>query len=198
MRGLSPIHASLAALFQSVTARTAGFNTLDLAFMRAPTLFLVIFLMFIGASPGSTGGGVKTTCLAVFFGVLVNRLRGREQINLFRRTITRETGIKAIALVLLAVAFIGILLFLLLIVQAPDLRHEHPREFLDYAFEAVSAFATVGLTLGMTPELHTGGKIIVILMMFVGRVGLLTVAFAITGRSRPNSTRYAEENIMIG
>ena len=186
------------ALFQSVTARTAGFNTIDLNTFRAPTVFLVIFLMFVGASPGSAGGGVKTTSMALFFAIFYNRLKGNQHTSLFRRTIPDEAITKALALVLLAIILIGIALFGLMIVQSSDLAHENMREFLGYTFEAFSAFGTVGLSIGATAKLNSVGKLIIIVLMFVGRVGLLTMAFAIAGRTRRHAPRYAEENIMIG
>jgi len=105
---------------------------------------------------------------------------------------------KALALVLLAIILIGIALFALMIVQNLDLAHESAREFLNYSFEAFSAFGTVGLSIGATAKLTSTGKAIIIILMFVGRVGLLTMAFAIAGRTRRFATRYAEENIMIG
>ena len=196
--GMSFMEGVWISLFQSVSARTAGFNSVDLNGFRAPTLFLMMFLMFVGASPGSAGGGVKTTCLALFFAVFYNRLRGNPHVSLFHRTIPDELVTKALALVLLAAILIGCALFALLAAHSPDPTHEGPREFLAYAFEAVSAFGTVGLSMGMTADLNTAGKWIIILLMFVGRVGLLTLAFAIAGRTRRFSARYAEENVMIG
>ncbi|AMV70947.1 TrkH family potassium uptake protein [Desulfuromonas carbonis] len=186
------------ALFQSVTARTAGFNTIDLNAFRAPTVFLVIFLMFVGASPGSAGGGVKTTSMALFFAIFYSRLKGNQHTSLFRRTIPEEVITKGLALVLLAIILIALALFGLMIVQSSDLAHENMREFLGYTFEAFSAFGTVGLSIGATAKLNPMGKLIIILLMFVGRVGLLTMAFAIAGRVRRHAPRYAEENIMIG
>lgn len=198
LAGMSVSEGFWTSLFQSVTARTAGFNTIDLNVFRVPTLFLIIFLMFIGASPGSAGGGVKTTSLALFFAIFYSRLKGNPHTSLFRRTIPDDVITKALALVILAVILIGLSLFGLLIVQAPDLAHEEHREFLGYLFETFSAFGTVGLSIGATAKLNTAGKIIIILLMFVGRVGLLTMAFAIAGRIRQHAPRYAEENIMIG
>ncbi|PJA77217.1 potassium transporter [bacterium CG_4_9_14_3_um_filter_65_15] len=190
--------ALLVSLFQSVTTRTAGFNTMDLDLLRTPTIMAMVFLMFIGASPGSTGGGVKTTSLALFYGIMVSRLKGNRHTNLFRRTLPDETVTKALALVMLAVILIGIALFGLLLVQVPERAHEGSRVLLGHAFEAVSAFATVGLSLGVTGALTVAGKWIIIVLMFIGRVGLLTVAFAIAGRTRRYPTHYAEESIMIG
>ncbi len=198
LAGMPLIEGFWTALFQSVTARTAGFNTIDLNVFRAPTVFLVLFLMFIGASPGSAGGGVKTTSLALFFAIFYSRLRGNQHTSLFRRTLPDEAITKALALVLLAIILIGIALFGLMIVQNSDLAHENSREFLSYTFEAFSAFGTVGLSIGATAKLNDIGKMIIILLMFVGRVGLLTMAFAIAGRTRRFAPHYAEENIMIG
>ncbi len=198
LAGMPAGRALLTAMFQSVTTRTAGFNTLDLTALRTPTLFVMIFLMFIGASPGSTGGGIKTTSLALFFGIMVSRLRGNQHTNLFRRTLPDETVTKALALVMLAVLLIGLALFGLLLAQVPARAAEGSRVLLDHAFEAVSAFGTVGLSLGVTSALTEAGKWIIIVLMFIGRVGLLTVAFAITRRTRNYPTRYAEESIMIG
>ncbi|MDT8422006.1 MAG: TrkH family potassium uptake protein [Desulfuromonadales bacterium] len=198
LAGMSLIEGFWTSLFQSVTARTAGFNTIDLNAFRAPTVFLIIFLMFVGASPGSAGGGVKTTSMALFFAIFYNRLKGNQHTSLFRRTIPDEAITKALALVLLAVILIALALFGLMIVQTPDTAHENMREFLGYTFEAFSAFGTVGLSIGATAKLNSLGKLIIIVLMFVGRVGLLTMAFAIAGRTRRHAPRYAEENIMIG
>lgn len=198
LAGMPLMEGVWTALFQSVTARTAGFNTIDLNLLRAPTLFLLIFLMFIGASPGSAGGGVKTTSLALFFAIFYSRIKGSPHTNLFRRTISPDVIAKALTLVILAIILIGLALFGLLVVQAPDMAHENKREFLSYLFEVFSAFGTVGLSIGATAKLNVLGKWIIILLMFAGRVGLLTLAFAIAGRTRRFAAQYAEENIMIG
>jgi trk system potassium uptake protein TrkH len=187
------------ALFQSVTARTAGFNTLDLNLFGVPTLFLMMFLMFVGASPGSAGGGIKTTSLALFVAILHSRLKGSAHTNVFRRTIPDEAATKTLTLVMLAILFLGAATFSLLVVQVPGQASAgSPGALLNFAFEAVSAFATVGLSLGATAQLVPLGKIVVIVLMFVGRVGLLTLAFTIVKRSRRDAVRYGEENIMIG
>ncbi|WP_321531428.1 TrkH family potassium uptake protein [uncultured Desulfuromonas sp.] len=195
---MSTGEAAWTALFQSVSARTAGFNTIDLDLFRVPTLFLMIFLMFIGASPGSAGGGVKTTCLALLFFLFYNRLKGNPNTNAFGRTIPEDVISRALSLFLLAMIVIGLALFGLLIAQSPDWAHENPREFLGFMFETVSAFGTVGLSMGSTGQLNIASKCIVIALMFIGRVGLLTMAFAIARRTRSTAPRYAEENIMIG
>jgi trk system potassium uptake protein TrkH len=189
----------LTALFQSVTARTAGFNTIDLNLFGVPTLFLMMFLMFVGASPGSSGGGIKTTSLALFVAILHSRLKGNQHTNVFRRTIPDEAATKTLTLVMLATLFLGAATFVLLTVQMQGQTFAGNRgALMDFAFEAVSAFATVGLSLGATAQLVPLGKIVVIMLMFVGRVGLLTMAFTIVKRSRRDAVRYSEENIMIG
>lgn len=189
----------LTALFQSVTCRTAGFNTIDLNAFEVPTLFLMMFLMFVGASPGSCGGGIKTTSLAIFLAILVSRLRGVAHTNVFHRTIPEEQVTRAMSLVMLAVLLCGGAMFLLMSVEIHGLPFSSSRgALLDYTFEAVSAFATVGLSLGITAKLSALGKLIIISLMFVGRVGLLTIAFAFIRRARENAVRYSEERIMIG
>ncbi len=205
LEGASAYHAApfaerfWGALFQSVSARTAGFNTVDLNTFEVPTLLLMMVLMFIGASPGSTGGGIKTTSLALFVAMLYSRLKGSRTINIFKRTLPEETANKTMTLVMLALLWLTVMAFLLLSVQLPGLSFAESRgAFLDYTFEVVSAFATVGLSLGATAKLGAWGKIIVILLMFVGRIGLLSFAFAVVRRTRSNSAEYAQENIMIG
>lgn len=117
---------------------------------------------------------------------------------MFRRTIADEVINKALALVLLAMIIVGVAIFFLMLAHTPDIAHEGQREFLSYTFEAFSAFSTVGLSIGATAQLNSMGKIIVIALMFVGRVGTLTMAFAFAGRVNRFAPRYAEENIMIG
>lgn len=189
------------ALFQSVTSRTAGFNSIDLNLFEVPTLFLIMFLMFVGASPGSCGGGIKTTSLALFVAIMHSRLKGNPHTNVFRRTLPAAAVNKTLTLVMTALLFIALAVFSLLAVQMQGLPAMASRgAFLEYAFEAVSAFATVGLSLGATAKLVPAGKLIVILLMFIGRIGLLTVAFTMIQRSRKAAVpvHYAEENIMIG
>lgn len=197
--GMTPGEGFWTALFQSVTARTAGFNTINLDEFRVPTIFMLMFLMFVGASPGSTGGGIKTTSLALFFAILQSRLRGETHTNIFHRTIPEDAITKTFSLVLLAIFFIGVATFALLTVQHLGMKAgETGGGFLIYGFEAISAFATVGLSLGATAKLLPLGKLVIIIMMFVGRVGLLTMAFTIARRARKDATQYSRENVMIG
>ena len=184
----------LASLFQSITARTAGFNTLDIGSLNVATLFILIILMFVGASPGSCGGGIKTTSLAVLVAILNDRIRGRHSASLFKRAIPEETVSKALSIFILAVIVLTAGLIVLLVTQPSP-----PREdFLTYLFEAVSAFGTVGLSMGITPSLTVIGKIAIIGIMLLGRVGLLTVAYVVTSKRIVAMYRYAEEKVMIG
>lgn len=186
-------------LFQSVTTRTAGFNTIDLNTFGMPTLFLMIVLMFIGASPGSTGGGVKTTSLALFLATLYSRLRGYTVTSVFKRTIPDETVKKTFTLFFVAAIWIGMMTFFVLLAEVSGSTASQARGmFLDYLFEVVSAFGTVGLSLGVTSKLSVVGKLLITLLMFVGRVGLLTFTFFIIRQTGREGTLYAEENIMIG
>lgn len=187
------------ALFQSVTTRTAGFNTIDLTALSVPTIFLVIVLMFIGASPGSTGGGIKTTSLALFLATLYSRLKGYAVTNIFKRTIPDETVKKTFTLFFVAIIWIGTMTFFLLLSEVSgSIAEQNHGVMLDYLFEVVSAFGTVGLSLGVTSKLTIIGKLLITLLMFVGRVGLLTFVFVIVKQAGRDATVYAEENIMIG
>lgn len=187
----------LASLFQSVTARTAGFNTLDIGALEPATLLIIIMLMFIGASPGSTGGGIKTTSLAVFAVILASRFAGRESVSVFKRTVPPEMVTRAMSILVLAAltVTVGLVLLLVIHMETTDTGENY---FLLYLFEAVSAFGTVGLSMGVTPALSAGGKTVVIVLMFIGRVGLLTVAYVVTRQVRRRWYLYAEEKVMIG
>lgn len=180
----------LAAFFQGVTARTAGFSTLDVGALMAPTLMMLIALMFIGASPGGTGGGIKTTTFVAPMAVILAMLRGRPDPELLRRRLPPVTVYKAVTIALVGVAFV--------VTMATALAFAEGVEFMAALFEVASAFGTVGLSTGITPELSSVGRIIIMFTIFTGRVGLLTMAFALTRRQRPAHFRYPEERIMIG
>lgn len=198
-RDVSLGEALWVTLFQSVTTRTAGFNTVDLTVFSVPSIFLMIVLMFIGASPGSTGGGVKTTSLAVFLAALYSRLKGYRVTSIFKRTIPEETVSKTLTLFLLAALWIGLMTFFVLLTEVTGSAGSQTHGvLLDYLFEVVSAFGTVGLSLGITPKLTVAGKLLITLLMFVGRIGLLTFAFVVVKQAGRDETVYAEENIMIG
>ncbi len=196
----SPAHRILIPLFQSITCRTAGFNTVDIGSLTDAALALMIFLMFFGASPGSCGGGVKTTTLALLTAFTAARIRKQKRVNLFKKSIPDETVTRSMSLVLVSIGIIGLVLFMLLAGE-PAAAHEasvRQRPFLAYLFETVSAFGTVGLSMGATSELNLWGKSWIILMMIVGRVGVLTFAYIIVGSGPTNGVEHAEENLMIG
>ncbi|MEW5735188.1 MAG: TrkH family potassium uptake protein [Thermodesulfobacteriota bacterium] len=188
----------LVSLFQSVTTRTAGFNTVDMEHLTNPTLFIMIILMFIGASPGSTGGGVKTTTAAVFFSLIRTNLTGGHGVHVFNRTIPAHTMAKAMAVITASVLVVTAGGLTLMITQLGDIAHTESRGlFLEYMFEAVSAFGTVGLSMGATGKMDAVGKVIIIGLMFTGRLGPLTLASALKPRKRAKYS-YSQENVMIG
>lgn len=190
----------LAPLFQSITCRTAGFNTVDIASLQEATLAMMILLMFVGASPGSCGGGVKTTTLALMTLFTLSRIRRLRRVNVFRKSIPLETVTRSVSLLLVALGVIALVLFLLLVGDTVAGREAACQRglFLGYLFETVSAFGTVGLSLGITPALSAWGKSWIVLTMIVGRVGVLTFAYIIVGAGTANGVAYAEENLMIG
>ena len=198
--GASVGHRILTPLFQSITCRTAGFNTVDIASLKSATLAMMIFLMFFGASPGSCGGGVKTTTLALLAVFTVSRLRRQRRVNLFKKSIPRETVTRSVSLVLVSTGIIGFVLFMILVGNAVDAHpfNDGQGDFLKFLFETVSAFGTVGLSMGVTPTLNTWGKCWIIVMMIVGRVGVLTFSYILVGTGSVNGIEHAEENLMIG
>jgi trk system potassium uptake protein len=193
-------HRLLTPIFQSITCRTAGFNTVDIASLKTATLVMMIFLMFFGASPGSCGGGVKTTTLALLSAFTLSRVRRQRRVNLFKKSIPNETVTRSVSLVLVSIAIIGIVVFLILAGNAVvDFRPNHAQDsFLVYLFETVSAFGTVGLSMGITPLLNLWGKAWIIVTMIIGRVGVLTFSYIIVGAGATNGVEHAEENLMIG
>jgi trk system potassium uptake protein TrkH len=188
----------LTSFFQSVTPRTAGFNTVDIGQLTNPTILVMIMLMFIGASPGSTGGGIKTTSFALLLLMIWNRLKGQDQVNVFNRTLPAEILTRTIAIIFASAFSIILITSLLLLIggvgSVPPVESRH--FFVEYLFETVSAFGTVGLSMGITPHLSTGQKLAIILMMFAGRVGPLTLAFSWYSTKR--GLTYAEESVMVG
>ncbi|WP_438494622.1 TrkH family potassium uptake protein [Paenibacillus sp. IHBB 3054] len=179
-----------ASFFQSVTPRTAGANTVDIAGLRQASQFFIVILMFIGASPGSTGGGIKTTTFTLMIGAVVSMLRGRDDIVLFRYRLAQERVFKALTITLLAL--------LLIVSVSMVLSTTEGRPFLMILFETTSAFATVGLSMGLTPELTEVGKILICLTMFAGRLGLLTLAYALGPKQGKALYKYPEGKMIIG
>jgi trk system potassium uptake protein TrkH len=193
-------HRILAPIFQSITCRTAGYNTVDIASLKDATLAMMIFLMFFGASPGSCGGGVKTTTLALIMAFTISRVRRKRRVNMFKKSIPPETVTRSVSLILASMGIISVVLFLIIMGDSAS-GHQlvgQQRTFLAYLFETVSAFGTVGLSMGVTPELNTWGKGLIVLMMIIGRVGVLTFAYIIVGAGTTNGVEYSEENLMVG
>jgi trk system potassium uptake protein TrkH len=200
--GEMPVWAKAAnGLFMSVTARTAGFNTVDYAGTADSTNYLTILLMSIGGSPGSTAGGIKTTTFALLGLLAASRVLGRQITSVQNRSIPEETIQRAVGLVVVAFAVVTAATFLYAVLQIGATAHsEAPGEFIEYMFEAVSAFNTVGLSMGVTADLSTPSRLLTIVLMYLGRVGPLTFAAAIA-LERPNSSgefRYAYEDVIIG
>ena len=188
----------LAALFQSISARTAGFNTLEIGMMANETLFMLCILMFIGACPGSCGGGVKTTTMAGLALMGFSRLRGFSRPQVFRRTLTDASLSKATSVVMISAAAIILAVMVLLISELGGISHTQTRgRFLELFFETISAFGTVGLSTGITDTLSSFGRITITILMFIGRLGPMVIGLAVS-RERVNRFYYAEENIMIG
>jgi len=200
IREASFIDSLLISLFQSITCRTAGFNTVDISALRTCTLAVMMFLMFFGASPGSCGGGVKTTTLALIWTFAFSRIKGNHRVNMFKKSIPLETVSKSTSLILISLGLIALIFFLVLLAvpdSTADGTYSHDG-FLLYLFETISAFGTVGLSMGATSKLTDLGKFWIIMMMLIGRVGVLTFSYIITGASAIKGIEYAEENIMIG
>jgi len=187
---LPPGERLLAAAFQSVTPRTAGFNTVPIGQFRDGTLLVLIVLMVIGASPGSTGGGIKTTTFWVLLASVHAILTGRDEIVVFERRLSRLLTDKALVILVLTLA--------VLLATTALLTATEPFPFLDVLFEAVSAFGTVGLSTGITSELSVLGRLLLPLTMLVGRLGPITVALAVAQRQRAAGVRYPEDRVMVG
>ncbi|GGR52932.1 potassium transporter KtrB [Deinococcus seoulensis] len=184
----------LASFFQSVTTRTAGFNTLDYGAMGLTTLFISIILMFIGANPGGTGGGIKTSTFYVMMASAWSMVRGRRDATLFHRRIDTDTILRAMTVGLLSIGLVNMMFVLLLALNTrADVR------FVNLFFEAVSAFGTVGLSMNTTPLLNPDQHIVLIILMFLGRIGPLTFAVAFSRSGSGDLVRYpAEKDILIG
>ena len=179
------------SFFQSVTTRTAGFNTVDIGALSLPVLIFFTFLMFIGASTGSTGGGIKTSTFTLVLLSAYSTIRGKKNLELFKKRIPWELLNKAISIFLFSGSFILMGIFFLTITD-PDI------PFRDLMFEQVSAFCTVGLTTGITAELSIGGRTIIMLSMFIGRIGTLTLAIALGRRLKSNKYKYPKAELMVG
>ncbi len=191
LAGKSGLGLWVTAIFQSVTTRTAGFNTVDISALGTPMVILFIFLMFIGASSGSTGGGIKTSTFVLIFLAVITTIRGKKNLELGRRSISFDLLNKAFTVFIFSATYILIGTFCLSILE-PNIA------ILDLVFEEVSAFCTVGLSRGITADLSTPSKIILIISMYIGRIGTLTLAFALASRVDTNNYRYPKAHILVG
>ncbi|GAB6099170.1 TrkH family potassium uptake protein [Halanaerocella petrolearia] len=190
MGNLSLKDKVISSYFLSITPRTAGFNTLPTGSLRNSTIFFVIILMFIGASPGSTGGGIKTTTFGALLAVLYSRATGRDDVEVYKRRLGREVIFDALSITFIASVLVALVTIILTITEQA--------QFIDLFFEAVSAFGTVGLSTGVTGDLSTIGRIVIILTMFAGRVGPLTIAVAVAEKRHKANIRYPKEKILVG
>lgn len=190
LNGLSFYAQIVTSFFQSVTTRTAGFNTVAMSELTSSTVVIFLLLMFIGASSGGTGGGIKTSTFFLIMLSVRNTITGRNQLQFKRRNISYTLLNRAYALFIFSSFSILFGIFVLSLTEQADI--------LTITFEAVSAFATVGLSMGLTPDLSDIGKIVISMGMFSGRVGLLTFAFALSKRVKSNNYRYPNTNMMVG
>jgi trk system potassium uptake protein TrkH len=198
LQGASVKTQILTSFFQSVVPRTAGFSTVDIGQLTNATILVMIILMFIGASPGSTGGGIKTTSFTLLLMMIWSRFKGSEDVNMFNRTIPREILTRTITIIFASAFSICLITSILLLAGGAE--NLHPTQsrhfFVEYLFETVSAFGTVGLSMGITAKMNDLQKLAIIVMMFAGRVGPLTLAFAWSASKR--GLTYAEEQVMVG
>lgn len=185
------IESLITSFFQSATARTAGFNTVDIGALRTPTLIVIAFLMFIGASSGSVGGGIKTSTFYLLIVSVFATLRGRLKIEIDRKFIPKELLFKALSIFFFAASLNLIGIFILTITDSDF-------TLMQLIFEQVSAFGTVGLSTGITSDLSFAGRVVIILSMFIGRVGTLTFALALSSRKSTKSYKYPKAHLMVG
>src|SRR5690606_20361655 len=180
----------ITAFFMGNSSRTAGFNVVDMNLLSFPTLMLAILLMWIGAAPGSTGGGIKTTTFAVAVLNIVSLARGKDKLEIFGRHVANDSINKAFAIIALSFLAVGVTICGLSITDGH-------LGLLPITFESFSAYATCGLSLGITPQLSAAGKTIVIGSMFVGRVGLLTLLVALVRNVKNRSYEYPQEKVLF-
>ena len=181
----------MAAWFQSVTSRTAGFNTINIGQMTTAGLFITIALMFVGGSPGGTAGGIKTTTLLVLSRCTWTILQGREAVTLYNRQLPMTVILKAVGVTVGSTATV-LMMTTLIALTDPQVN------FIQILFEVVSAFATVGLSTGITAGLSAFAKLVLVATMYIGRVGVLLAMAAILGDPKPSFVSYPEENLLVG
>ncbi len=192
---------AVGALFQSVSPRTAGLATIDMAAMHPASKLLTMFLIIIGASPGGAGGGIKTTTFVIILLAALASMRGEEEIHVYHRRIAHTTVYRALAVGLSALVVVGLAIFCLTVTESNLLVGSAARELgslLDIAFEAVSAFGTAGLSTGITSGLSEAGKVVLLLTMLVGRIGPVTLGLALIERTQRRHRQYPDGELMIG
>jgi trk system potassium uptake protein TrkH len=185
------------ALFQSITARTAGFNTVDISSLSEASKLILMMLMFIGGSPGSTAGGIKTVTLALIIMVIYATLRKRREVEMFKRSVRLAVVGRAMTVMLLFAGSLIVMTMLLMLTEQ-HMMAENNWSLLDLAFETASALGTVGLTTGVTPTLTIAGKWIIIVTMLIGRLGPLTLLVGLTFNLKSASYDYPSEPLMVG
>jgi trk system potassium uptake protein len=200
LKGLNTTQRILGAFFQSVTARTAGYNTLDLSTLSDAGAFLMMILMFIGASPGSCAGGVKTTTITVLAVSAIASLKGISHPNIYKKSISDANVMKSLAIIGISVFFIALVFFLMLVTQSatPLQGPMTANQFRIHLFEVISAFGTVGLSMGATMLINNWGKFLLVIMMLIGRVGVLSFFYFIAGDEKNMGIEYSEESMMLG
>jgi trk system potassium uptake protein TrkH len=191
LEGKNTFQQVVIAFFQSVTTRSSGYNTIDIGLLSTPTAILFIFLMFIGGSSGSTGGGIKTSTFVLIFLSVITTIRGKKSLELGGRSISFDLLNKAFTIFIFSATYILVGTFFLAIFE-PKIA------IIDLVFEQVSAFCTVGLSRGITPDLSTASKIVLVISMYIGRVGTLTLAFALASRVDSTNYRYPKAHILVG
>lgn len=194
LKNLSMSGKIQASIFQSVSPRTAGYNSIEIGALKMPTVAVIVLLMFIGGSSASTAGGIKTTTAGIIVISIYNYIKGKRDIEIFEKRITYPMVIKALSIVGIAAFIISLVTFILTITEANT-----KYDYLDMLFETISAFSTVGLTRGLTPELSKIGRILLSIVMYIGRVGPLTIAFAFMKENKNiGNYMYPEGKVIIG
>lgn len=197
LAGEGALSSVVISIFESLTTRNAGFNVVDTSELAMPVMIVFLFLMFVGASSGSAGGGIRTSTFAIMSASVISTIKGKKNTELFKRTIANDTVLKAYAIFIFFVIGNIVGPFILSISEA-DLLASGKYDFMDLVFEHVSAASTVGLSTGMTSELSITGKFVLIVAMFIGRVGTLTLAYLVGKRVLSKNYKYPSGHTMVG
>ncbi|MFK7786537.1 MAG: TrkH family potassium uptake protein, partial [Crocinitomicaceae bacterium] len=199
LAGEGTLRSVIVSVFESLTTRNAGFNVVDTSELALPVLIVFLFLMFVGASSGSAGGGIRTSTFAIMWASVISTIKGKKHTELFKRTIANDTVLKAYAIFIFFVIGNIVGPFVLSITEADLLASpEYDYDFMDLVFEHVSAASTVGLSTGLTPDLSVAGKFVLIVAMFIGRVGTLTLAYLVGKKVISRNYKYPSGHTMVG